>query len=88
MIPKIPILFRIQNFQKRSGRISLESSSADFINFVKKENGIFSICFSEGLDDGSWGRSDVCTTMTPDFGFVSDSAERDALEGPTESFGY
>jgi len=36
IIIKAPILFEIQDFQERSGRISMQITLSSFINFIEK----------------------------------------------------
>ena len=52
MVNKMGILFRIQNFQQRSGRVSFEVTT-DFVDFIKHNNRVLGFSAANFLDDSA-----------------------------------
>ena len=65
IIIKAPILFEIQDFQERSGRISMQITLSSFINFIEKNN-------RQQLNDRSAAGCNISTYL----GLVTNTAKR------------
>ena len=63
VILELAILFRIEHFEKRRGRISSHSGT-QFVDFVQKKQRILHSHLSHGLDDLAGHRTDIGTAMT------------------------
>jgi hypothetical protein len=84
MIIESMILLGIKNLEHRRSRIPMIIIHADFIDFVKEENGVVNADFTETLDDKTREGSDVGSSVPSDFCFVAHAAEGNAVEFPAE----
>ncbi len=73
------VLFRIEDFEKRRGRVAAEIHR-HLVDFVEKEDRIHRAGLLHHLDDLAGERADVGAPVTADLGFVADAAERETDE--------
>ena len=73
MIAERGILFRVENFQKRGGRIAAKIL-AELINFVKQNHRIIRSGAFHQLHDLSRQRADISAAMPANLGFVVNAA--------------
>src|SRR5574344_1467184 len=73
------VLFRIEHFEKRTGRIALITLS-HLVDFIDHENRRTCLCYLESLNDFSGECADVCAAVSLYFGFIAESAHRKAEE--------
>src|SRR5882762_78035 len=71
------VLLRIQNFEQRRTRVSAEIS-AQFVDFIKQQDRVYSPRLFHHLNDLSRQRADVSATMTANLSFVAHTTKRQA----------
>ena len=69
------VLFRVQNFQHSRRRIATMIAT-QLVDFIQYNNRIGRFSLHQALDNSSWHSTDVCLTMTTDFGFIMDTSQR------------
>ena len=86
MITEGVVLLRVQHLQQ-GGRGVAAEICADFVYFVQHEEGVDRAGLFHGLEDASGKSAYVSPAVTPNLGFVADTAQADADEFPPHGFG-
>jgi len=73
MISELMILFVVQHFQKSRKRISFIVCT-HFVDFIQKHDGIFYSRSPKSVSDPPRHCSDICSSVSSYFRFISDSA--------------
>jgi hypothetical protein len=86
MIEKIAVLFRIQNFKKRSRRVALVTGS-NLIYFVKHYYGVRHFCAFQALNQLSGHCTYISTSMPLNFSFIAHATDRETIKLAAQSIG-
>ena len=76
MIRKGVVLFGVQNLQKSTGRIPLEAL-CEFVYLIQDNNRIHRTGTLDALHNPARHSADIGSAVSPDFGFIPDSAQTD-----------
>ena len=79
VVAEFHILFRVEHFQQRRGRITMEIHG-QFVHFVQHENRVVRFDPAQGLQDASRHGSDVGAAMAADLGLIAHASQGDANE--------
>ena len=82
MVVEAVILLRVEHLEKR-GRGITAKVHRHLVHFVEHEDRVVRTRLLQALQDLPGERADIGATMTPDLGFVADTAEADPDEIPT-----
>ena len=74
MISEGPVLFRVKHLKQCRGRITTEVHG-HFVDLVEQEQRIADTRFAKALDDLAGHRTNVSTTMTAYFGFITHTTQ-------------
>ena len=79
------VLFRIQHFEQRSGRVTFVIR-ADLIYLVQHKNRVACAAFPDTVNDPSGQGTDVCSAVSADLRLVVQTAQRHPRIFPSEGF--
>src|SRR5262249_38984381 len=86
IVAEARILLRVERLQQRCRGIA-SKVPADFVHLIQHKDRIVGLRAADSLYDLARQRSDIGSTVAPDFGLVMNAAEREPHEFATQSPG-